>query len=48
VDAHDARFPHPAWGPLNLYQWLAFVGAHEARHLAQISALKETLNALKR
>ncbi|HEX3560008.1 MAG TPA: DinB family protein [Pyrinomonadaceae bacterium] len=48
VDGHDARFPHPVWGPLNLYQWLAFVGAHEARHLAQINALKETMNALKR
>src|SRR5437588_1690444 len=44
VDGHAARFPHPAWGPINLYQWLAFVGAHEARHLAQINALKETMN----
>jgi uncharacterized damage-inducible protein DinB len=45
LDAHALRFPHPAWGPLNLYQWLLFVGAHEARHLAQIEALKETMNA---
>ena len=44
LDAHALRFPHPAWGPLNLYQWLLFVGAHEARHLAQIEALKETMN----
>ena len=44
LDAHALRFPHPAWGPLNLYQWLAFIGAHEARHLAQIEALKETMN----
>ena len=28
--------PHPVLGPLNLYQWVAFVGAHEARHAAQI------------
>ncbi|MGE3275107.1 MAG: DinB family protein [Vicinamibacterales bacterium] len=28
--------PHPAVGPLNAYQWIAFVGAHEARHAAQI------------
>ena len=41
----EVRFPHPAWGPINLYQWLLFVGAHEARHLAQINALKETMNA---
>jgi uncharacterized damage-inducible protein DinB len=28
--------PHPAFGPLNLYQWIAFMGTHEARHAAQI------------
>jgi uncharacterized damage-inducible protein DinB len=28
--------PHPALGQLTLYQWIAFVGAHEARHTAQI------------
>jgi hypothetical protein len=28
--------PHPFAGPFNLYQWIAFVGAHEARHAAQI------------
>ena len=45
TDGAEIRFPHPAWGPINLYQWLLFVGAHEARHLAQINALKETMNA---
>ena len=45
VDGTRARFPHPVWGPLDLYQWLAFVGAHEQRHLAQIEALKETMSA---
>ena len=45
LDGHALRFPHPAWGPLNLYQWLLFVGAHEDRHLAQIEALKESMNA---
>ncbi len=45
IDGTRARFPHPVWGPLDLYQWLAFVGAHERRHLAQIEALKETMNA---
>ena len=29
--------PHPVFGPLDLYQWIAFVGAHEARHGAQIA-----------
>lgn len=28
--------PHPRFGPLNVYQWLLFVGGHEARHTAQI------------
>lgn len=45
ADGHALRFPHPAWGALNLYQWLLFVGAHEARHLAQIEALKEAMKA---
>ena len=45
ADGHSVHFPHPAWGPLNLYQWLLFVGAHESRHLAQIEALKEAMNA---
>lgn len=27
---------HPVLGPLNLYQWLVFVGAHELRHAAQL------------
>ena len=45
ADGARIRFPHPVWGPINLYQWLLFVGAHEQRHLAQINALKETMNA---
>ena len=44
VDGTRAQFPHPAWGPLDLYQWLAFVGLHEQRHLSQIEALRETMN----
>lgn len=44
VDGAATLFPHPAFGPLNLYQWLAFLGAHDARHLAQINVLKETMN----
>jgi len=45
ADGHALHFPHPVWGPLNLYQWLLFVGAHESRHHAQIEALKETMHA---
>ncbi|MGH9944334.1 MAG: DinB family protein [Pyrinomonadaceae bacterium] len=45
VEARDlsaALYPHPAFGPLNLYQWLAFIGIHEARHLGQIERLLKT------
>jgi hypothetical protein len=45
LDCADSRFPHPIFGLINLYQWLAFIGAHEARHLAQIEALKETMKS---
>ena len=39
ADFAAATYPHPAFGPLNLYQWLAFIGLHEQRHLAQIERL---------
>jgi uncharacterized damage-inducible protein DinB len=29
--------PHPVLGEIDLYQWILFVGQHEARHTAQIS-----------
>jgi len=32
----NVMHPHPIMGPLSLYTWIAFVGAHEARHAAQI------------
>ena len=35
----DRVQPHPFIGPLNLYQWALFVGAHDARHARQIRAL---------
>ena len=31
--------PHPLFGPLTMYEWIAFVGGHEARHAAQIVEL---------
>lgn len=42
VEASAARYPHPAFGPLDLYQWLLFVGTHEERHLGQIEALTKS------
>lgn len=38
-DFSGARYPHPAFGPLDLYQWLVMIGFHEERHLRQIDAL---------
>jgi hypothetical protein len=32
-------FPHPVFGSLNLYQWLAAVEFHECKHLDQIQTL---------
>jgi hypothetical protein len=34
-----ATYPHPAFGPLNFYEWLAFIGVHEERHLRQIESV---------
>ncbi len=45
LDCTRMRYPHPAFGPLDLYQWLAFIGVHQSRHRRQIEAVKETLNA---
>lgn len=39
LDLSEAKLPHPAFGPLNAYHWLAFVGLHEGRHLAQMECV---------
>jgi hypothetical protein len=31
--------PHPFFGPLDLYEWVYFVGGHELRHAAQVREL---------
>jgi len=36
VDLSSAVQPHPVFGALNGYQWIAFVGGHELRHTDQI------------
>ncbi len=36
-------YAHPFVGELDLYQWIAFVGLHEARHAAQIREIAERL-----
>lgn len=39
VNLSGMTFPHPVFGPLNAYQWLAFIGLHEERHLRQLERL---------
>ena len=39
----QVSFPHPALGPLDMYQWLLFVAGHQARHAAQIRELAQQL-----
>jgi hypothetical protein len=36
IAAREISHPHVIFGPFNLYEWFAFVGAHEQRHAAQI------------
>jgi hypothetical protein len=38
TDLSNVTYPHPAFGPLNFYRWLAFIGLHEERHLRQAQA----------
>lgn len=41
TDLSSVTYPHPAFGPLNFYQWLAFIGIHEERHLRQTESTLE-------
>jgi uncharacterized damage-inducible protein DinB len=34
---------HPVLGPINLYQWMLFVGSHEIRHTGQVVEIAEQL-----
>ena len=40
VDLSEQVFSHPAFGPLNAYQWMVLMGEHEDRHRGQIERLK--------
>jgi hypothetical protein len=37
--------PHPVLGPINLYQWVLFVGSHEARHADQVREIAADLRS---
>jgi hypothetical protein len=34
-DLRDHFFDHPAFGPLDGYQWLVLISGHSARHTAR-------------
>ena len=38
---------HPTVGPLNLYQWVLFVGQHEGRHAGQLEDIARQLARLE-
>ena len=40
ADIGAVTFPHPAFGTLTGYQWLALMGIHQGRHIAQIERIK--------
>jgi hypothetical protein len=42
---NEVMHPHPRFGPLSIYNWVAFAGAHEARHAAQIRELLAEIRA---
>jgi hypothetical protein len=41
----EVAVPHRILGTLDLYQWMVFLGAHEARHAEQIRAIHDALSA---
>jgi len=44
ADPRGAEFPHPRFGPINLYEWPALtIGSHERDHQAQLAGLLRAL-----
>ncbi|MEO5814394.1 MAG: DinB family protein [Gemmatimonadaceae bacterium] len=37
------KHPHPVLGEIDLYQWILFVGHHEARHAQQIGEVAQSV-----
>ena len=40
----EISHPHPALGTFTMYEWLAFLGAHDARHASQIHEIGAALH----
>lgn len=45
LELTGVTYPHPVFGPLDPYQWLLFLAAHEARHLRQIESVMDAPRA---
>jgi hypothetical protein len=39
----SVRYEHPRLGTIDLYQWILFVGQHEARHVHQVAEIVAAL-----
>ncbi len=39
IEGTSHTFPHPAFGNLSAHDWLALIGGHEVRHMAQIERI---------
>ncbi len=39
VECLEFTFPHPAFGDMTAHEWLALLGGHETRHIAQIGRI---------
>lgn len=48
LDLSQIVKPHLIFGPLTMYEWIAFIGAHSARHAAQILEIGAALEAQQR
>ncbi|MGB9466326.1 MAG: DinB family protein [Candidatus Acidiferrum sp.] len=42
-DLGEYRWPHPALGTLNTYEWIQFISAHEVRHTKQMREIAASL-----
>ena len=39
VECSAFKFPHPYFGDMSAHEWLALLGGHEAKHIAQIEGI---------
>lgn len=44
----SVKAAHPRLGEIDLYQWILFIGQHEARHVPQVTEIAEQLAATSR